>query len=564
MILRIARKLLGLPAPRCGSAIERRFVPMRDGVRLATWHVWPIDVRETPGTIVIRTPYGVGGPRSVTFIMARLLAESGQHVIVQDVRGRYASEGLFVPFVNERLDGADTLRWVDEQQWSTGPVGLFGVSYLAYAAWCALAEAPELVGALVSVIGSGDLYGSFYRGGALSLQNTLEWGVSVGERESVPGRRMDLVRGLAHRPVREADRVALRTVDWVRDWIDHPRRDSFWQSITPELPDSIPPTLNVAGWYDFFLECQLRDHEALVRAASERGGPLPKLIVGPWAHGLPARLGWWRESLAGHALRAAIDHFDVHLRGAPASDGDQPVRFFVPGRDVWRDSDTWPPADVTVRKLFLDVRESRGALSFEEPQGPQESLRLRHDPAFPTPTLGGALFGIKAGIKDQRPLEGRADVVRYESSPLESDLTIAGPVRLFATIECDADDFDVTVRLIDIAPEGRAENVCDGIQRARWRDAAREDETPKFVEPGSIGPIEVDLGNASRTILAGHRLCVVLGGSNFPRFDRNPGSRTEPALAKPSDFRSTEQVIHHGGEHRSWLEVRVFSSDAWV
>lgn len=561
-MLRTARKLLGLPPPRCGSAIERCSVAMRDGVRLATWHVWPIDIGDAPGTIVIRTPYGVGGPRSSTLLMARLLAESGQHVIVQDVRGRYASEGVFVPFVNERLDGADTLRWVAEQSWSTGPVGLFGISYLAYAAWCALAEAPELVAALVSVIGSGDLYGSFYRGGALCLQNALEWGVSVGERESVPARRMDLVRGVVHRPVREADRVTLRTVDWVRDWIDHPRRDAFWQSITPELPARIPPTLSVAGWYDFFLECQLRDHAALERAAQERGGPPPELIVGPWAHGLPARLGWWRQSLAGHALRAAIDHFDVHLKGASDRGGRAPLRFFVPGRDRWRTATTWPPAETTERKLFLGVRESRGALSFEEPEGHVDPLHLRHDPALPLPTLGGALFGWKAGIKDQQALESRSDVVRYESAPLERDLTIAGPVRLVASVQCDADDFDVTARLIDIAPRGRAENVCDGIQRARWRDASLEDETPTFVEPGTIARIEVELGNASRTILAGHRLCVVVGAANFPRFDRNPGKRIEPARAKPTDFRPTEQVIHHSVDHRSWLEIRTFANDS--
>lgn len=557
MILRTLRRLLGLPAPRCSSAIEQRFVPMRDGVRLATWHVWPIDVRHTPGTVVIRTPYGVGGPRSVTGIMARLIAESGQHVIVQDVRGRYESEGRFVPFLHERDDGADTLRWVAAQDWSNGPVGLFGVSYLAYTAWCALAEVPELVGALVSVIGSGDLYGSFYRGGALSLQNTFEWGIGVGERENVPERRTDLARGVAHRPLRDGDRVAFRTVDWLRDWIAHPRRDAYWQSITPELPDQIPPVLTIAGGYDFFLECQLRDHAALERCASERGAPSPRLIIGPWAHGVPARMGFWRESLAGHALRATIEHFDVHLCGASPADERKPVTFFVPGHDEWRESTSWPPSESNMQKLFLHANDSRGRLSFERPEDPGPTLRLRHDPEQPLPTLGGALFRMKGGIKDQRPLEGRTDVVAYDSMPLERELTIAGPVRLCVHVASDGEDFDVTARLIDVAPKGRAENVCDGIQRARWRDLTLEDTSPSFVDPGDMARIEIDLGSASRTFRAGHRLRIVVGASNFPRFDRNPGSRLEPALATPSDFSPSEHVLHHDTVERSWLVVHV-------
>jgi putative CocE/NonD family hydrolase len=563
LILRTVRRLLGLPAPRCSSAIEQCFVPMRDGVRLATWHVWPIDVRDTPGTVVIRTPYGVGGPRSVTGIMARLIAESGQHVIVQDVRGRYGSEGRFVPFVNERNDGADTLRWVAAQDWSTGRVGLFGASYLAYAAWCALAETPELVGALVSVIGSGDLYGSFYRGGALSLQNTFEWGLGVGERENVPERRLDLARGVAHRPLHDGDRVAFRTVGWLRDWVEHPRRDAYWQSIAPDLPDSIPPVLTIAGGYDFFLECQLRDHAALERAAAERGAPSPRLIIGPWAHGVPARMGFWRESVAGHALRAAIEHFDVHLCGASASDEHKPVRYFVPGHDVWHESTNWPPAESKMQKLFLHANDSRGLLSFEQPDDHGRTLHFRHDPEHPLPTLGGALFRMKAGIKDQRPLDSRSDVVVYDSAPLDRELTIAGPVRLCVHVESDAEDFDVTARLIDVAPKGRTENICDGIQRSRWRDLPLDEASPHFVEPGGVTRIEIDLGSASRTILAGHRLRVVVGASNFPRFDRNPGSRLEPALAKPSEFLPTEQVLHHDTTERSWLAVHLLEhSDA--
>jgi len=559
LILRAARRLLGLPPRRCRSAVEGCFVPMRDGVRLATLHVWPIDVTEPPGTIVIRTPYGAA-TRSPVALAARLLAESGHHVIVQDVRGRYGSEGRFVPFENERADGADTLRWVVAQPWSTGRVGLFGASYIAYAAWCALAEVPELVSAMVSVIGSGDVYEVFYRGGAFCLANAFEWGIGVGEREAVPARRVDIARGLAHRPVREGDRVALRTVDWVRDWIDHPRRDAFWQQLVPDLPRALPPVLSIAGWYDFFLECQLRDHAEIEAAAAERGAPSPRLVVGPWAHGVPARTAWCLHAPFGHVLREAIAHFDGHLREDARPDGRGQVAFFLAGRDAWHETASWPPTGSRPLRLYLSVRDGQGELRADEPPDAVGTLGFRNDPEHPMPTLGGALFGLKAGIKDQRPLLGRTDGLVYETAPLDRELTIAGPVRVRVHVESDAEDFDVAARLIDVGPKGRAENVCDGIQRARWCHVEPDDASPLFAEPGHVRPITVDLGNTARTFAAGHRLRLVISGASFPRFDRNPGGRADPARATARDFRTTAQVVHHDAGSRSWLEAHVWDS----
>ena len=562
MIRAATRRLLGLPPRRCRSALERCWVPMRDGVRLASWHVWPIDVEGEAPTVVIRTPYGMGGRRSPTVLMARLIAESGYHVLVQDVRGRYASEGEFVPFVAERADGADTLAWLGDQHWSNGPVGLFGPSYLAYTAWCALGEAPERVGAIASVVGSGDVYGLFYRGGAFSLANALEWGCGVGERENVPPRRIDLERGLAHRPVREADRVALRTVDWVRDWLDHTRRDDYWHALHPPLPSAPPPVLSIAGWYDFFLECQLRDHAALERAVAERGGVRPRLVVGPWAHGVPARLGYWRHGMAGHALRETIAHFDVHLRGEKPDEPPAAVRFYLPGAETWESATSWPPEGASETTLHLAPSATRpdyehGTVRFDAAPADAPARSFGDDPEDPTPTLGGALFGLKAGIKDQRPLELRDDVLVYDSDPLESDLVLAGDARLTLHVEADARDFDVAAKLIDVAPNGRADNVADGIQRARWCGVAEHDDAPRFAEPGEVQRIDVSLGGVARRLATGHRLRVLIAGANFPRFDRNPGSDALPAEAGPDAFTARRLTVHHDASRPATLDVRI-------
>ncbi|MCH2184660.1 CocE/NonD family hydrolase [Myxococcota bacterium] len=527
-------------------------------MRLATWHIWPVGNNSPLGTLLIRTPYGVHGSRSFVGMTGRLLAEQGYHVILQDVRGRYASEGRFVPFKAERNDGRDTLAWILKQPWSSGkPIGLLGASYLAYTAWCVLAEAPENVGAIVSWIGSGDLYSTLYRGGAIAMHNVFEWGLGVGEQEMIPPRRVDLERGLSHRPVRDADRVALRSVDWVRDWLDHPRKDAYWTALEADLPKTIPPVLSMAGLYDFFLPSQMEQYDELIAAhRSQRTHP-PRLILGPWAHGVPAKFGGWQQGLGGFVLREAIAHFDRHLGSGEAKPMPAPVRYFLPGAETWQESQSWPPDDSRLRQCFLDAETGQGRLCWEEPGDDSPSLHFEHDPNEPTPAIGGSLFGWKGGVKDQSELENRHDILLYNSEPLESDITLTGPVSLSIEIESDVEDLDVTGKLIDVAPSGRAENVCEGIQRARWRDLEPEDVEPVFLEPGQATRMQVDLGHAARTFRKGHRIRLALAGSNFPSFDRNPASRLHPARAEASDFRISRRTIHHGKGRRSWLDLWV-------
>jgi len=543
--------------------MELDFVPMRDGVRLATWHIWPVGNESPRGALLIRTPYGVRGSRSLIGITGRLLAEQGYHVILQDVRGRYASEGRFVPFEAERNDGHDTMAWLLKQPWAGGqPIGLLGASYLAYTAWCVLAEAPEHVGAVVSWIGSGDLYSTLYRGGAIAMHNVLEWGLTVGEQETLSARQVDLERGLAHTPVREADRVALRSVDWVRDWIDHPRKDAYWAALEAELPERIPPVLSMAGLYDFFLPSQMEQYDRLIVAHKKEGAVQPRLILGPWAHGVPAKVGWWRKGLGGLALREAIAHFDRHLGCRNSTQTPAPVQYFLPGTEVWQSSESWPPEKAQHRRCFLDSGSGTGRLSWEEPADDSPTLQFEHDPNEPTLAIGGSLFGFKGGVKDQSSLESRNDVLLYDSEPLDNELTLTGPVCLSIDIEADVEDFDIAGKLVDVAPNGSAENVCEGIQRARWRDLRAEDTEPSFVEPGQAIRIQVDLGQGVRTFRSGHRIRLVVAGSNFPSFDRNPSSRLQPACAQASEFQLSHPTIHHAKGRRSWLDLWVHTGEA--
>jgi len=576
LILTALRQTLRLPKARCSSAIETDWVAMRDGVRLATRHVWPISVEGAAPTLLIRTPYGTAGRLSPALIAARLLSESGYHVALQDVRGRYDSEGRFEPFVSEREDGGDTLRWLTEQPWCDGRIGLFGVSYSSYSAWAALEDAPGIARAIAVAVGSGDIYHSFYFGGAFALAVAFEWGIGVGEQRSVGRRSLDLSRGLAHRPTREADRVAHRVVDWYRDWLDHPQEDDYWRRVQTKLPAIVPPALLVGGWQDPFLAAQLRDYARLREHAELSDGPPPQLIVGPWAHGLVASLRWWRQGFVGTMLRASLQHFERQLdsdRGAAASALDavrEPVRYFVTGLDRWHYESCWPPTDVEPRRLYLHAdqggakSDAPGRLDFSPPSvatndsDADVTSEYDHDPADPAPSLGGALLGLRGGVKDQRETQARKDIVAFETAALDANLDITGRVALVLHASTDAEDIDFSARLIDVAPGGRALNVCDGIVRRRLqRTAAQDGGCPWFPAPGEVCEVTIELGDTATTFLMGHRIRLEVASANFPRFDRNAGIRELPAAATARDARCSRQKIHHDAQHPSSLLLPV-------
>lgn len=547
MIRRGLRRVWKLPEKRCRSQIEPDWISMRDGVRLSTVHIWPIDAEGETPTILIRSPYGINKGRSLLGVAGRLIAESGYHVVLQDVRGRYASEGRFEPFLNEREDGLDTLDWIERQNWHGGKVGLWGASYIAYTAWSILSEAPDRIDAMISAIGSHRLYDVFYRGGALTLQNAFEWGLTVGTQQSVPQRQIDLERGMQHRPLCEGDRVALREVSWLREWIKRNRQDEYWDTIDLPLPTTLPPTLLIAGWYDFFLGAQLEDFQSLNALARETQSPAPHLVIGPWCHGLPARAGWWRHELSGFLLQKSILYLDQHLKEGEGSKQEAPVRYFSAGDDHWHSSSTWPPAHLKSHCFHLRSHSGEGTLENEVSSGEEESMLFTYDPEQSHKTLGGALFGGKAGIKDQRQATNSPQhQATYTSKPLSFELPLVGAVRLEISYSTDAEDADLFAQLLDVFPDGRIENVSEAMQRSRWYGVPTHETQARYLKPGEIRQLCLEFVHTARTIRTGHCLRLVIAGGNFPTYDRNPGTTESPALARADAFRTGQHQIHHG------------------
>jgi len=556
MIHRLLRRTLGLPRRRCASDVEHLAVEMPDGVRLATTHVWPIDAHGPTPTLLLRTPYGVTTRPAPTLWLGRLLAESGYHVVLQDVRGRYASEGRFEPFVNEAGDGATTLDWLEGRNWSEGQVGMLGASYLSHCAWAATSLRPDRIGALAIAMGSSDLHPVFHPHGVFSFANAVEWAAGVGDHEDIDARHVDLDRAFSHEPVREADRVARCEVDFYRTWVDHPTHDAYWDEVRAPLPDPAPPTLFVGGWWDFFIEPQLADYAQLALQADRGSGPAPDLVLGPWSHGPIAHRKFWRDGMQRRSLGRIVRHFDKCLAGRNEGRPDQPVRYFVcdpEARGEWRESSAWPPpgAETLALHLHPDATGPGLGAATENDTGPglgaatendtgsglgaaaasdTGRIEIEYDPADPTPSVGGAFFGWKAGSKDQAQVALRADVVCLESAPLVHDLVIAGPVnaRLFVSAELTPADF--AVHLVDAAPNGSMLEVGDGLGRFTPTGEAEESDDRS---PDSAHALTVALGHRAWRFRAGHRLRVHLAPAHCPRFARarGPGVDDDTAAA---------------------------------
>jgi hypothetical protein len=211
----------------------------------------------------------------------------------------------------------------------------------------------------------------------------------------------------------------------------------------------------------------------------------------------------------------------------------------VQGEDRWLESPTWPPPGARSVRLHL---RAGGRLDAEAPGGDEAPDRFVYDPSDPVPTRGGTFLGPRAGPADQRPLESRADVLRYDTPPLAHAHTLAGPVRVHLRVSSDAPATDFTAKLVQIPTDpGRpALNLCEGIARLPRID-------------GEAIPAAIDLWHASATIPAGDRLRLEISSSNFPRFDAHPNVAGHPGHA--TEQRPARQTVHHARDAASWLEL---------
>ena len=532
--------------------------PMRDGTHLAANIFRPKTGGRFP-VILMRTPYGKLDEK---FPDAKRYTAAGYAMVVQDCRGRGKSEGTWDPFRYDVEDGFDTQEWVGKQSWCNGEIGTAGGSYVGWTQWAPAPNGSKYLKAMVPVVPFGDAYDLAYAGGAFQLALLMGWGSGVGGVSLSPEKLQEAYR---HLPLRTFGDQFEKKVPYLNDWVQHATHDDYWQQrgINYRYADVTVPTLNIGGWYDIFSKVTL-DLTSQVRASS-RDREVRRnefVIIGPWTHGVGARkvgeLNFGPEA----ALKIGdfqFQWFEYWLKGHETGVQDWPAYYlFVMGENRWRGENEWPLKRTQFTSYFLhssghaNSLKGEGALGITKP-GEEDLDHFTYDPNNPVPSVGGNnLVGATAGPYDQTKVEEREDVLVYSTAPLEQDLEVTGPVKLVLWASSSATDTDFTGKLVDVSPEGKAYNLCDGILRARYRNGM---ERPALLGPGQAQRFEIDLWVTSSLFKRGHRIRLEVSSSNFPRFDRNPNSGKP--FGTDTELLSARQTILHDAEHPSHLLLPV-------
>jgi putative CocE/NonD family hydrolase len=568
--------------------VERNVaVPMRDGVNLSADIFRPAGDGPFP-TLMQRTPYDKS-TMNLGQLMLRAV-DRGYAVVVQDVRGRFASDGEFDAFVNERNDGYDMLEWLSNQSWCDGNVGMYSQSYVGLTQWQAAMSGHPALKAIVPTVTADNYHdGWVYQGGAFELSFNLSWVWSNLAANTILRRKNDdptaaydyeqlvqMIDGMTEElnklPLKHSELIS-RYAPYYNDWVDHPSYDDFWAALDVSLGHDrlTVPAMNVGGWHDIFLKGTIGNFTGRrANAPTDEVRARQRLVIGPWNHsGMRTGNPIGSVDFGVHSTGADVDIDGLHLRWYDrwlrgienGVDDDPPIRLFVMGARRWRTAQEWPLPETDWQEWYFHSAGSanslhgNGGLSLQAPTvEPTDSFV--YNPLNPVPTMGGGLccnaVFSQGGSYDQRSVEAREDVLVYTSPPLEQELEVTGPLKVILHASSSATDTDFTAKLVDVHPCGMARNLNDGILRARYRNSMSE---PELLTPGEITEFEIDLVATSNAFLPGHRIRVEISSSNFPRFDRNPNTGEQPG--RSDRVVSALQTIHHSAQHPSRIILPV-------
>ncbi|HEX5191825.1 MAG TPA: CocE/NonD family hydrolase [Solirubrobacteraceae bacterium] len=537
---------------------------MRDGVVLRANVYRPAAPGPWP-TLLTRTPYGKDLPGASAWLDPVRAAAAGFMVVVQDVRGRFASDGGWEPFLHESSDGFDTVEWAARLPGSNGRVGMFGLSYWGNTQWlAAISQPPSLRAIAPALTWSDPDDGLLHRGGAREFVSGLVWGLEQG---------IDFLRRGGDAPERVESRVQS-----LLDTLDGLAQRDLWQ-----LPAStaavlarhgVPglgfaregaagasacrvagrqhrvhvPVLGIGGWHDAFIQGVLDNHAAMTTLGRDS-----RIVIGPWSHanfsdtigelpfGTRARRDGGPAGGPDDLTAMQLEWFAGHLAPDAGRGFERPpVRVFVMGANRWREERSWPPPGATEQRWYL---RAGGGLSADPPDAREPVSEFVYDPADPVPS--GSVGAPTAtpeplGPADQAAVEARPDVLVFTSAPLTADLEVAGPVRVVLHARSSAPSTDWVARLCDVHPNGISYTLCDGILRVG--DDAGE---PRHHQ--------IDLWSTCNLFRRGHRLRVHVTSSSFPRWDRNLNTGRQD---EARHF-AARQRIDHDAQRPSWLALTV-------
>ena len=503
-------------------------VPMRDGVVLRADLYRPTGDGRFP-VLVYRTPYnrtdGAGDNVGDTGTVGAAVRR-GYAVLMQDVRGRYGSDGVFDPYRQEGKDGYDTIEWAARQPWSNGAVGTFGLSYPGAVQWLAAIERPPSLKAMVPAMTYSRPENFWYQGGVWD-GSWLDWtwftiAPDLRRRLGVAGPRTDEeaarsweqdgAKARRFRPLLELPDFK-GVAPWYYEWMRHPPGDAWWSWTRLEGRSAgvNAAVLNLSGWFD-----EAYGASGAVENFQAAGDAL---VLGPWIHGVAAV----KRSKAGDrdfGPSAALNYdslvlgwMDRNLRKVESGSGpaEPRIRVFVMGANEWRTSDQWPLPGLRPDTLYLGLPIKRS------PSSPTAHV-IHSDPAHPVADP----FDGKFGAHDYRALKRGPRVVVFETEPFTAPLEIIGRVTVDLSVSATVPDFDLWVTLYDVAPDGTAWNLSTpgtALQRASFRDGGPD---RKRVKPGETVRLRMDRLVTANRFLQGHRLRVVITPQFYPLFSVNP------------------------------------------
>jgi putative CocE/NonD family hydrolase len=548
---------------------------MRDGVKLYGDLYRPARAGKFP-VLIIRTPYGV--QRDGVHENLIKFAQHGYAVYVQDVRGRYESEGKWDPFRYEANDGYDTIEWAAKQPWSNGKVGLEGGSYLGHVQWRAATQSPPSLVTMFPAVASTSIYKNWLsHGGAYRLSFNYGWGVArmpnrimlpqYWHTEAYAPPELKYERILKQLPLGELDQQAAgQVVPHWRDWIEHQSYDEYWQAISDEehFANVKIPVHTSGGWFDIFVNGTINGFTGMRKnGGTEKARRESKMLIGAWGHGPSQKFGDvdFGPTANRDLFERELRWYDHYLKGEDNGvDREPPVEIFYMGVNKWKYADDWPVPGTKFTPYYLsssgkaNSATGDGALVVTQPSR-SGTDKYQYDPNNPVPTVGGnncCGTPTLAGPKDQRPIESRSDVLVYTSEALQTSVAIAGPVKMKLFAATDGRDTDWMVKLVDVHPNGFAMNIAEGILRARFRNGL---EKMDLLQPNQVYEYEVDMAGTANVFQPGHRIRIDITSSNFPQFDRNPN--TGENLGASNRVRTAVQVVHHGGQRASHIILPV-------
>lgn len=474
-------------------------IKMPDGVKLATDVYRNQKLKAKVPVVLIRTPYG---KEEMANMLVTPMQGKSMALAIQDVRGRFASEGISSSFLDDVTDGYETVEWLAAQPWSNGKIGTAGISALGITQYLMHKKpSPHLVCQHI-MAAPPSLYHIVYPGGA--VRRGLFFGWLIGQ--NFPLQVMQLL---------------LSQVDY----------NALWSMIdlTPDYNKVNVPIMHISGWYDLYLQGQL---DAFVNI-QKMGGPKAKgkqrLVIGPWTHaGFLGMRGTNMGVLtypdnAKYNITKIFDWFDECLLGKDMGFESGPIiRYYVMG-DVtdknapgnqWRETNNWPIKSKETKYYFYKDK----SLSTKKPATKDDYLTIVDDPFNPVFTLGSKEHGEEREPVDLQPIESRKDVLVFSTPPLTKPLEITGNITANIYFSTDVVDTDFAVRVSDVYPDGKSILLTDGIARASHKESY---EYRISLTPAKLYEIKVQIWPTSIVFNKGHKIRVVLSGTNFPRFDIN-------------------------------------------